>query len=149
MKILVLSDSHGNTEAVQTAFEKENPDVVLHLGDYARDAEGITSVPVYKVEGNCDRPDGSPEILNIVLDGVRFFLTHGHIFNVKYDTASYATHCLYRDVKVALYGHTHIPDAKMFGDMLLLNPGTCGRGQKTYAVLDTEHGVVKYEFKKL
>ena len=149
MKILVLSDSHGNTDAVCKAFNTEKPDVVLHLGDYARDVDVITTVPVYKVQGNCDRPDGSPEILNIELDGVRFFLTHGHLYNVKYDTASYATHCLYRDIKVALYGHTHLMHAKNYGDMLLLNPGSCGRGQKTYAVLETGHGAVQYEFKKL
>ena len=150
MKILVLADSHGDISAVSKAFETEKPDAVLHLGDYARDADVITGVPVYKVEGNCDRPDGSPEIRKVKLGGAKIFMTHGHIFNVKWDTASYVNHCLYRNMDVALFGHTHVPFAERYGNMLLLNPGTCGKGnKKTYAVLEIENGAVNYEFKEL
>ena len=33
MKILVFSDSHGNYDNLERAYEKEQPDVMLHLGD--------------------------------------------------------------------------------------------------------------------
>ena len=38
MKILVLSDSHGNISNMEEAVEWEKPDMSLHLGDCCWDA---------------------------------------------------------------------------------------------------------------
>ena len=34
MKILVFSDSHGRIDVMRSIAVKENPDLILHLGDY-------------------------------------------------------------------------------------------------------------------
>ena len=41
MRIAVFSDSHGVKEPMLAAIEEQKPDMVLHLGDYVRDAEAI------------------------------------------------------------------------------------------------------------
>ena len=34
MKLLILSDSHGEQEFMQLAVRRERPDAVIHLGDH-------------------------------------------------------------------------------------------------------------------
>ena len=41
MKILVLSDSHGNINNMTRCVEMINPRHILHLGDCIRDAEAL------------------------------------------------------------------------------------------------------------
>ena len=43
MRIAVFSDSHGVREPMLAAIEEQKPDMVLHLGDYVRDAEAIAA----------------------------------------------------------------------------------------------------------
>ena len=42
MKVLVFSDSHGNTTNMITAIEQEAPDMVLHLGDHWEDVQELS-----------------------------------------------------------------------------------------------------------
>ena len=46
MKILVLSDSHGNISNMEAAVEREQPRMILHLGDCWRDAERLAAAGV-------------------------------------------------------------------------------------------------------
>ena len=41
MKILVLSDSHGNVDNMVQAVQQESPHMILHLGDCWRDGERL------------------------------------------------------------------------------------------------------------
>ena len=43
MKMLVLSDSHGNVENMARAVEQVQPDRIAHLGDVMRDGEKLGS----------------------------------------------------------------------------------------------------------
>ena len=43
MRIVVFSDSHGSVEPMLHAVREEKPDLVLHLGDHARDAEALAA----------------------------------------------------------------------------------------------------------
>ena len=68
MKILVLSDSHGNISNMEAAVEREQPRMILHLGDCWRDAERLAErypeIPMEHVPGNCDcRPEEPAEKL--------------------------------------------------------------------------------------
>ena len=55
MKILVLSDSHGNISNMEAAVEREQPRMILHLGDCWRDAERLAErypdIPMEHVPG--------------------------------------------------------------------------------------------------
>ena len=56
MKVLVFSDSHGNTANMEKMIGLERPDQVLHLGDGYRDAQEIAArfpqLPVACVPGD-------------------------------------------------------------------------------------------------
>ena len=43
MKLLILSDSHGEQEFMQLAVRRERPDAVIHLGDHCADAATASS----------------------------------------------------------------------------------------------------------
>ena len=87
MKLLILSDSHRKMDYMYQAVEREKPDRIIHLGDHERDAmrlaERYPGIPLWSVSGNCDHGAG-PERIVDVLEGVRFFVTHGHTLRVKY-----------------------------------------------------------------
>ena len=57
MKILVLSDSHGNVDNMARCVEMVGPRHILHLGDCLRDAEALhdlfPDIPMTTVPGNC------------------------------------------------------------------------------------------------
>ena len=56
MKLLILSDSHGNRTHPRRALELEKPQVVFHLGDGRADILAVMAdlpeVPLYSVPGN-------------------------------------------------------------------------------------------------
>ena len=56
MKVLVVSDSHGNVENMCRAVELERPRMLLHLGDGWRDAALVAQrypdLPMEKVPGS-------------------------------------------------------------------------------------------------
>ena len=87
MRVLVLSDSHGNIDNMRRAVEQVQPHRVLHLGDCQRDLTALQALfpalPMEGVPGNCDFGScDQPERL-MELDGVRLFLLHGHTRSVK------------------------------------------------------------------
>ncbi len=129
MRILVLSDSHGNVSNMITAIENLEPDAVFFLGDGARQADALSEkydIPFYIVKGNCDMGMYEDEQF-IELRGKRFFMTHGHNYFVKsgYDTIEERGRKLGADV--VLFGHTHIPSSEYKDGIYLFNPGSCAR----------------------
>ena len=145
MKVLVLSDSHGRSGALCRAIEKEQPHVMLFLGDGLYDAEKMREeypdLPIITVPGNCDWGSlDEPERL-IELDGVRILMMHGHTRGVKYGgmNAYYAAREMGADV--LLYGHTHRPTVEYDGTLYTMNPGSI-RYTGTYGVLMIENGKV-------
>ena len=147
MRIAVFSDSHGVTEPMLAAIEEHKPDMVLHLGDYVRDAEAIAayfpSLDLRYVRGNCDAYSHSDAEENLLFnaDGVRIFMTHGHLYGVKRDLTALAGAAKDAGARLALFGHTHIQHLEERGGITLLNPGTAGRfGHSGYAVVEIKDG---------
>ena len=90
MKILVLSDSHSGLSYMRRCIEAVKPHRIIHLGDYYDDAcamaEEYPDIPIIQLPGNCDRyrcPPFVQEVLAEKIDGVYFFMTHGHRHMVK------------------------------------------------------------------
>ena len=154
MRILVLSDSHGNVENMARCAELTDPNIILHLGDCQRDAEALhrqlPAIPMQTVPGNCDwGAVDTPEVLTEYA-GVRILMMHGHTHGVSpysYDKAAYRAeelHC-----SVLLFGHTHISIVNNDGRVLAVNPGSpsCPRGGRSpsFALLEIENGDVRAE----
>jgi putative phosphoesterase len=147
MKILVASDSHGNTQALLDAVFDVSPQLVLHLGDGERDCDKLRGVypdlTVRAVRGNCDLRSREPDYDEFVVENKRIFMTHGHMYGVKTGLDSVLNAGFLRSADILLFGHTHRAFREELDGMLVLNPGSIGLGAKTYTVLDIEHGAVK------
>ncbi len=145
MKVLVLSDSHGSLGNMCEAVEKQNPDAVIHLGDFFRDAEDLASAyetpEYYRVSGNCDYGFGMKKSLTVTLGGVRMFLTHGHLYDVKHELESLHRQAQLAGAQIALFGHTHRPLVEFRSGIWLMNPGTCGPFSNTsYGLITIQNG---------
>lgn len=147
MKILVFSDSHSNCEAMRQAVAQHNPDCVFHLGDHYRDAQllqkELGSIRLYAVPGNCDYGTGAAESMQVTLDGVRFFLTHGHRYSVKFSLLRVIFAAQETEADVLCFGHTHQQMYRRYGNLHVLNPGACGGIRPKYALVTVEQGAVQ------
>lgn len=150
-RLLVLSDSHNSREAIERTLkaERDNIDALIFLGDGLRDLElALTAYPrlrAYAVAGNCDYGAMEPNDGLAAFDQVVVFYTHGHMYGVKYDLDTLAEAAAARGAELALFGHTHIPLEEKRGNVLLFNPGSCGRcytGPNTYGVITLDGGKV-------
>ena len=136
MKILVLSDSHGNLENMIQAVEKETPRMILHLGDCWRDGERLhkhfPDIPFHQVPGNCDFRPPEPAEQLLFLEDKRVLICHGHTYGVKQSllTAGYAAE--EQNLDLFLFGHTHRPLVDKRGKTLILNPGSIGDYYNSY-----------------
>ena len=128
MRITVLSDSHGSGVTVDRILNRERvSDAFIFLGDVTSDIEDLafehSNKKFYIVSGNCDMFSHYPhnDIANI--GGFKIFITHGHTFGVKSGTATLENAARQADCKIALYGHTHIPDIRYADGLYIVNPG--------------------------
>ena len=148
MKILVFSDSHGNTSRMRSAIEdhKNNCKLIIHLGDGVRDIEYVSSfypeIPVVSLKGNGESLFRDIRIFDEL--GVRFMCMHGHSYGVKssLDRAIYAAE--EEDANILLYGHTHDPKDTVVNlpsgkSIRIFNPGSVGRGYPpSYGIIELD-----------
>lgn len=130
------------------AIRQQQPDAVFHLGDCERDTQRLEKefpdLPLYRVCGNCDREPVNPEVLQLTLDGVKFFLTHGHRYSVKYTLDALLNAGYFAGADMVLFGHTHHAMSETMQGLYVVNPGTAGVGPAcTYACIETEDGAVR------
>ena len=149
-RILILSDSHGDTNRCINIINKfENQlDAIIHAGDCVRDAEDLTynfpDIPIHYVRGNNDIFTTAPSDLIVETGGVRIFITHGHDYRVKYELryTTLAEKAKSVNADLCVFGHTHIPYTDFVGSMTIINPGSIRFGG-TYAIAEIENGKVK------
>ncbi|MFK4785866.1 metallophosphoesterase family protein [Fusobacterium sp. MFO224] len=142
MKILVISDSHGNFKDFYDVCIKESPEAIIFLGDLTEDAYEMSSifqdVKFYIVRGNCDYNDFRTEDEKIIeIKGIKILLTHGHMYQVKrnYRLISAKLKC----ADIVLFGHTHAQYLEKKENKILFNPG---------ALILGEYGLIKIENNK-
>ncbi len=177
-KILVVSDSHGRSANFYHVLkeQKNNVDALVFLGDGADDLislyEEDFNLPTEEklfppvtafVRGNGDGAlysiytDSSsnveiPESQILTVCQKRIFLTHGHNFGVYYTTKELETYLAKNKFDAGLFGHTHVPFAETYKDILLLNPGSISLprnfSSKSYAVLtvNQHEKKIKHQF---
>ena len=147
MKILVLSDSHGNVDNMARAVGKEQPQMIFHLGDCWRDAQQLQDrfpeIPMEQVPGNCDYRSFEESERILFLEDKRILICHGHTLGVKQSLMNAAYTAEESNLDLLLFGHTHIPMVDMRGKTLFINPGSIGDYRRpTYAVVTIENGKV-------
>lgn len=155
MKVMVISDIHGNIECLNKALEmynKEKADNLVILGDFAgyyfssgdfEVAEILNNMAgsIIAVKGNCDS-DNINKILNfdlayikdININNIPTTITHGHIYNRN----NLPSDC----GKIFLYGHTHCGFIEKQRNIIIANPGSISKPRsgsaKSYIIIDEE-----------
>ncbi len=143
----VLSDTHGDTDAVKRVYAAlPDADAWAFLGDGQREANWLmehSGKPVYTVKGNCDAGDIESEQV-ITLGGVRIFMTHGHAYAVALNSYRIMLRAQELDCAVALYGHTHVSEIEYAGGVQIVCPGSPsvprGGRRKSFAIIEMEKG---------
>ncbi len=143
MKVLVLSDSHGNSERMVDLFKEGGYRAVIFLGDVVRDADVLArytgAYPVYRVKGNCDMFESAPDEQIIDIEGRLVFIAHGHNYHVKSGYGAFINAALAKGVDVALCGHTHVQHYERVGEVIVANPGSVASGH--YGVLTVDKNI--------
>ena len=88
MKVLVVSDTHGRDESLEMAVALEQPfDYLIHCGDVeGREffIEALAECPCTIVAGNNDFFSDLPREDEILLEGHKIMVTHGHNYGVSF-----------------------------------------------------------------
>lgn len=154
MKILVISDTHGNIDRVRELLDVlKGSDVkaILHCGDYISDARLIhkfySEFEMHGVYGNCDVGFGGEYSTVVTFEGVSIYITHGHRYGVKWgEYDELAIDAAAHDAMVAVCGHSHQAYLQQLDDILVMNPGsiTLPRDSKwpSYGILEVKDGKV-------
>lgn len=147
MRLVIVSDSHGNRWNMLEAIEREaSADVVYFLGDGYRDFEAAENLHGGKkafigVNGNCDFGCTLPQKDIRNLDGIKIYATHGYAEKVKFGLWGLEEQAKNEDCSLVLFGHTHQP-LKFYKDGVhYFNPGSIREG--FYGVVDiTPKGIM-------
>lgn len=148
MRVLVMSDTHGDVSSVREALMcQPKAEVVFHLGDGAQDLMDLrSSFPeklFLQLRGNCDWGSSLPYEEEIELEGIKIFASHGHLYQVKLGEAELLAAARRRDADIVLYGHTHVPDNRYEDGLYILNPGSLHGYGGSYGYVDiTNRGIV-------
>lgn len=147
MKVLIVSDTHGRDGNLEIAVAQEAPfDMLIHCGDVeGREffIQALVECPCYIVSGNNDFFSELPREEEIVLEGKKIFVTHGHYYGVSMDLSGVVEEAADRNCQAVFFGHTHKPVIMEKDGVLAINPGSLAyprqRGQRpSYVVLDTD-----------
>ncbi|HNW81442.1 MAG TPA: metallophosphoesterase family protein [bacterium] len=143
MKILVISDTHGN---LPIKIEELGVQAVIHAGDlgdrkFMKEFAMIENF--FAVAGNTDISfDGIiPQTLCDIIGGVKFFLVHNLSAPHRIIMSNF------REINecrpdLVVYGHTHMPVIEKKDGIFFINPGSLGKdgltGHKTYAIVEID-----------
>ena len=159
-RVIVLSDSHGNSEIFRNIILQYGPacDAIAFCGDGSSDlahlleeaeesAELRSAIPpvIAYVQGNCDPtnykilPNKSPEArlpqFQILCAAKKhIYICHGHNENVNYTLYPLTLRADAEYCQIAVYGHTHLPNyiTETEHKVKILNPGSCNRPRGNY-----------------
>lgn len=135
MKILIASDSHKDTTALENLYKNyPNMDLYLFAGDSCDCASNL--YPFDSVKGNCDFYE---------FDEKRFIRTKiGNIFMRHYP---YITEDESKDVNFFIHGHTHVYKIKRENNLITICPGAISFSRDSsggsYAIIDEHDSIIE------
>lgn len=128
--VLIVSDSHGLEKELEAINKRHDVTEKIHCGD----SELLHTAPQLAtfttVKGNCDWGGNFPNEEVIEIGGLRFFVTHGHLYGVKQTLLNLQYRAEELEADIVCYGHSHIAYADKLGEQLFINPGSIRLPQK-------------------
>ncbi|MBR5203439.1 MAG: YfcE family phosphodiesterase [Clostridia bacterium] len=143
MRILVLSDSHGDYFSMKKAIDAQSSaEVVVFLGDGHIDFERckplLEGKRIYAVKGNNDFHCDYPKNAIINEGGIKIYITHGQYEYVKSSLGRLISVAKENECHLALYGHTHMQQEDSCDNVKLFCPGALRSDE--YGVIDIVDG---------
>lgn len=159
MKILVISDTHGNIVRLRHVLgfaERFDVSALVHCGDWDNaEIVGLireVKIPVYGVLGNADEVQyneilrelkgagvevGEVDVIKTEFDGKRTVIGHQPFKVAEYITSG--------DFDLVFHGHTHQRKDKFFGKTRVINPGAIHNTKEpSFAIYDTKSDKVEF-----
>ena len=130
MKLLLISDTHGRTTALENLLAQYAAEVkiICHMGDHAQDLlkyqPFCPHIQMAAVAGNCDYSHAIPSEQLLTVADKRILIIHGHQLNVKRDLQRLAYYAQEKGADACFYGHTHQPIQVNIGSVFIMNPGS-------------------------
>lgn len=141
MRILVMSDTHGEVNSIdQVRQHVGSVDAVFHCGDSELDVNHTSLQSALVVRGNCDWDSSFPEEVFAEINGVKIFMAHGHLLQVKSTMLPISYRAQELRADVVLFGHSHLLGTEQIEGTVFVNPGSLelprGRLEKSYAIVE-------------
>jgi putative phosphoesterase len=132
MRIGVLSDTHGLLRS-EVVAALADVDLLIHAGDVG-DAATLAAIralgtPLHAVRGNVDRGAWALELPETTVVEAA-----GHSLYVLHDRGQLDLDPRAAGFDAVIYGHSHRPGVRREGEVLYLNPGSCGPRRFTLPV---------------
>ena len=160
MKILVLSDIHGDYESLEKVINNETFERLVVLGDllpysydYESNLEGkiLQLLSKYKnklvlIKGNCDyfiNYDGyslyAHDEISLTFNNHVVTFTHGHLYNKGFLPKYHGD--------IFITGHSHVPMLYKENNVIYCNPGSIGKprggSSKGYLIFNDNKLILK------
>ncbi|MEW9096287.1 MAG: metallophosphoesterase [Clostridiaceae bacterium] len=128
MLIGVVSDTHRHTWILDRVMDKfTDVDLLIHLGDNIQDVKDFSKLykgDIINVKGNCDYSNAVPSEIITEIGGYKFFITHGHNYDVKNGLSRIKYKAMELEARIVLFGHTHISQIVYEEGIWFINPGS-------------------------
>ncbi|HOF33563.1 MAG TPA: YfcE family phosphodiesterase [Spirochaetota bacterium] len=127
MKVVIVSDSHGNKKTFERIIAESPPDILIFCGDGFSDIPSDFSGKLYAVRGNTDNVYADNEI-SLCISNINIFITHGEGYSVKSGLDHLRLRAKSMNADVVFFGHTHEQVHYIHGGIRLVNPGSLFNG---------------------
>lgn len=150
MRLLIVSDSHGNSHILDELVEKyiDHVDKFVHCGDSELPDNHLVWNIMDTVSGNCDFYADFKDIHIERETAFPYAIVHGHHHNVKWTLEDLKEFAKLNKLSFMFYGHSHILKFDYEDSIFFINPGSIQspRGllrEKTYCLLEANDTTVK------
>lgn len=150
-RVVIVSDSHSMKRELVEITRRHKADLYIHCGDSELSNKSNYLKGYATVRGNCDWSGKFPKEETIDIGGLRFYVTHGHLYSVKSTLLHLQYRALEHDANIVCYGHSHIAHVEKSENLLMINPGSIRSPRvykdPSYCVLEWENrNEIKIEF---
>ncbi|MFS0574954.1 metallophosphoesterase [Sporosarcina sp. 179-K 3D1 HS] len=139
MKIIAMSDSHGDRETVKTVSNLSG-NAFFHCGDSELSFDDPLLEKFHTVRGNCDSDHRFPSNVLVEIGDKKVLAVHGHEHDVKRSMMMLYYTAKEQGANIVLFGHSHLYGAEVEDGILFLNPGSTrlprGGNEATFAVIE-------------
>lgn len=155
MKLLIVSDSHGDDQILQTLVEhyEGQVDALIHCGDSELSWTDPLRSHFIIVQGNMDFDQDFPLQETTTIADQKILVVHGHRYGVNFGLEQLSLLAQEQAANLVFYGHTHQLACVMDQGRLFLNPGSISqpRGRfvslrGTYAIVEVADGQIQVQY---